>query len=305
MKYFFLLLFPFSLFAQRVERYPVVTSLDSAEVGKRVIFNGVLYENNGDSSWIVIRRNLSEVVHRDSMVDPARWAERTWTLQRVNDSSATQRTWTLQRVNDSSATQRTWTLGRIGDTSAVQKTWTAASIRDSLTGARAWTLNRIRDTATAIRSSMQGGSDPWTYVKLAADFTTSNVAAQNSNLFFTPSANLMYVFEGTLLIRTATATVNPRVGLSWPTGLTDGVGVVRESQAATGTPLFASGNPGAALLVAVGGLPNNTTSWPVEVSGIVIAGASPSGVVRVQLASETSGTNVTIKAGSFIRYRVY
>lgn len=34
-----------------------------------------------------------------------------------------------------------------------------------------------------------------------------------------------------------------------------------------------------------------------------IAGASPSGTIRVQLASETAGTVVTVKAGSFIKYR--
>ena len=36
-----------------------------------------------------------------------------------------------------------------------------------------------------------------------------------------------------------------------------------------------------------------------------VAGASPSGTFRVQLASETAGTNVIMKAGSFIRYRTY
>jgi hypothetical protein len=35
----------------------------------------------------------------------------------------------------------------------------------------------------------------------------------------------------------------------------------------------------------------------------VVAGASPSGTVKVQLASETAGTTVTIKAGSYLRYR--
>jgi hypothetical protein len=64
-----------------------------------------------------------------------------------------------------------------------------------------------------------------------------------------------------------------------------------------------NGNINAALLNAVGGLPNNTQSYPAFLEGMVVAGATPSGTVTVQLASETAGTNVTMKAGSFIKYR--
>lgn len=149
------------------------------------------------------------------------------------------------------------------------------------------------------------GSDPWTYIVLAADVTCSTSAANAGNLGFTPLANTKYEFEAKVMLRTATATVNPRLGLAWPTGLTDGVAQISESQAATGTPLFASGNPNAALLVAVGGLPNTTQSWPALVQGIAIAGASPSGNVRLQIQTETLGTNVFVKAGSFLKYRTY
>ena len=149
------------------------------------------------------------------------------------------------------------------------------------------------------------GSDPWTYIKLSGDFTTTSATAVDvTGLGFAPAANTDYEFRAVLMVRTNTATVNPRVGLAWPTGMTDGAAQIMESQAATGTPLFASGNPNAALLVAVGGLPNTTQSWPVSVRGIVRAGATPSGNVRVQLASETAGTTVTMKAGSYLARRV-
>lgn len=149
------------------------------------------------------------------------------------------------------------------------------------------------------------GSDPWTYAKLGSDFSTGSATAVDvTGLAFTPSANTQYEFEAVLYLRTATATVNPRAGLAWPTGMTDGVAQISESQAATGAPLGASGNPNAALLIAVGGLPNTTQSWPARISGAVMAGASPSGTVRVQLASETAATNVTAKTGSFVRWRV-
>ena len=51
------------------------------------------------------------------------------------------------------------------------------------------------------------------------------------------------------------------------------------------------------------GVPNTTQSWPGFISGEVQMGGSPSGAVQVTLASETAGTNVTMKAGSFLRYR--
>lgn len=149
-----------------------------------------------------------------------------------------------------------------------------------------------------------GGADPWTYAKLTSSFSTSSATAVDvTGLSFTPAANTTYEFDAILMVRTATTTVNPRVGLAWPTGATDGVAMIIESQAATGTPLFAAGNPNAALLIAVGGLPNTTQSWPVKVFGMITMGSSPSGSVRIQLASETAGTNVTMQAGSYLRYR--
>ena len=150
-----------------------------------------------------------------------------------------------------------------------------------------------------------GGSDPWTYVTLAADFTTTSATAVDvTGLAFTPAANTKYEFEAVLLTRTATATVGPRPGLAWPTGMTDGVARIKQTSSAT-AELTTNGNINAALLCAVGGLPTNTQSYPADIKGVVIAGASPSGTVKVQLASETAGTTVTIKAGSFIRYRSY
>jgi hypothetical protein len=150
------------------------------------------------------------------------------------------------------------------------------------------------------------GADPWTFVQVngGLDFTSSNTAAVDvPGLAFTPVANTIYEFEAMVMLRTATATVNPRLGLAWPTGLTDGVVFVQEAQVAIGAAFFATGNPNGAALIAVGGLPNNTQSWPGLIRGFVVAGAAPSGAVRVQLASETGGTNVTIRAKSWLRYR--
>lgn len=153
--------------------------------------------------------------------------------------------------------------------------------------------------------TIPGGSDPWTYVVLASDFTTTSATAVVvTGLAFTPSANTKYEFEAVLMTRTATTTVGPRPGLGWPTGMTDGVATIKQTSSAT-AELTTNGNISAALLCAVGGLPTNTLSYPAAIRGIVVAGATPSGTVKVNLASETAGTTVTIKAGSFLKYRSY
>lgn len=147
-----------------------------------------------------------------------------------------------------------------------------------------------------------GGSDPWTYAKLSQDFSTTSATAVDTGLAFTPSANTSYEFKAILFTRTATTTVGPRPGIAWPTGLTDGVAHIRQESSATAF-VSALGNINAALLAPVGGVPTTTQSYPAIIDGVIIAGASPAGTLKIQLASETAGTSVTLKAGSFIRYR--
>lgn len=149
------------------------------------------------------------------------------------------------------------------------------------------------------------GSDPWTYLTLSSDFTTSSgTAVDVTGLAFTPGANKKYEIEGQFRLRTATATVGPRPGCAWPTGLSDGTITFWTTSSAT-AQLVTNGNISAAVLVAVGGLPTNTLSYPGQVQGNLTAGATPSGTFKIQLASETAGTNVIMKAGSFIKYREY
>ena len=149
-----------------------------------------------------------------------------------------------------------------------------------------------------------GGSDPWTYLRTTSDFTTSSATAVDvTGLAFAPAANERYEIEAHLLIRSNTATVNPRSGWAWATGLTDGTMEIQQAQTVAGGVLFSYGNINASLLIAVGGIPNNTQSWPSRYRGYVMAGASPAGNLRVQLASETAGTVVTVKAGSWLKHR--
>ena len=156
-----------------------------------------------------------------------------------------------------------------------------------------------------ITVSGSGGTDPWVYVKITSDFTTSSATAVDiTTLAFTPGANKNYIVEGQLLLRTATATVGPRPGVAWPTGLTDGAVTIKTPSSAT-AEVQQHGNINAAVLAPVGGLPTTTGSYLSRVDATVVAGASPSGTFRLQLASETAGTVVTAKAGSWIRYREF
>ena len=152
----------------------------------------------------------------------------------------------------------------------------------------------------------QAAADPWAYLQLASDFATSSATAVDvTGLAFTPTANTDYLVEAQLLMRTATATVGARPGIAWPTGgMTDAVAEIRASSSATAQVLV-YGNSAAAVLNANTGLATTTGSFAAKVEATLLMGASPAGNFRLQLASETAGTNVTLKAGSWMRYRTF
>jgi len=153
-----------------------------------------------------------------------------------------------------------------------------------------------------------GGSDPSTYAELASPYTTTSasltsITAGSVTLQFIPVANTVYEFEGLLMLRTATATNNPRTAVAWPTGLTSGVVFMNQTGSTSTTGVYTAGNIGATVQVAAGGLPNNTQDWPCFIRGLVVAGASPSGAVTLQMAAETAGTTMTVQTGSFLKWR--
>lgn len=178
-----------------------------------------------------------------------------------------------------------------------------SDINSALSGKAASGHNHDSEYA-AIGHTHESGSDPWTYVRLTSDFTTSsNTAVAVTGINFAPSANNRYEIYGMFMLRTATATVGPRPGVSWPTGLSDGAARFFTPSSATAN-LNTNGNIAATMIVAVGGLPSTTGSWLGTFEALIVCGASPSGNVQLNLASETAGTVVTMKAGSFIKYRL-
>ena len=150
------------------------------------------------------------------------------------------------------------------------------------------------------------GSDPWVYVALSSNFTTS--AATNTNvtgLAFTPAANLRYHVEGYFLLRTATATVGARPGIAWPTGYSDGAAYMQAPNSLTAVAMQTNTPAAGTANAASTGLAVAARSYAGQMQAILIMGASPSGTFQITLASETAATVVTMAAGSFIRYRAY
>lgn len=148
-----------------------------------------------------------------------------------------------------------------------------------------------------------GGSDPWTLVTLGSNFVTSAATQQAVTSFnFTPAANTRYLIRGWFLLRTATATVGPRPGLTLPTGLSDISYRIFSPNSATAVQTL-NGNTN--TFNASTGVPNTTTSWLASLECLLITGASPSGNFQITLQTETAATNVTMRAGSMFMYRTY
>lgn len=146
-------------------------------------------------------------------------------------------------------------------------------------------------------------SDPWTYVSLGTDFSTSGTANANvTGLAFTPAANKLYAVEGRLLLRSAAATTGPRPGIAWPTGLDDGASQITAPNSNTALAFRAQGAK-TTQNAASTGVPTTTDSYLAILDAVVDTGASPSGNFQITLASEIAASLVTMRAGSFIRYR--
>lgn len=157
--------------------------------------------------------------------------------------------------------------------------------------------------AAGVLEATGGGSDPWTTVILGSDFTISTTSNNTvTGLNFTPSASTTYLVEMFLLVRTATATVGARPGISWPTGLTDAASQITVPNSNTALATRAQGAISTTNAASTG-LPTTTHSYLAMGTALLIVGGSPSGNFQITLASETGGTNVTMRAGSFLMYR--
>ena len=166
----------------------------------------------------------------------------------------------------------------------------AASAPGSPTSGDLWV-----DTSAAI--------DAWTYVYLTSDQTT-NLATPTgiTGMNFTPAANGIYVFEAQLILRTTATGTGPRPGVAWSTGLDDGIASLIQNFNTTSVDLT-YGTAAADFAGQNGGFTSTTVSQMAKMEGTVVAGASPSGTTGLTIQSEIGGTTVSVRKGSWFRWK--
>lgn len=149
-----------------------------------------------------------------------------------------------------------------------------------------------------------GSADPWTAVKLAADFSV-NVTADTdvTGLSFTPAANKTYLVLGYFIVKTSVATTGPRPGLRWPTaGVVQNAARIEAPNSATASALRFAGSTAVANAASTG-LADASNGWFAKCEAVLVTGAAPSGKLQATLASEVAGSAVNMLAGSFLLYR--
>lgn len=101
---------------------------------------------------------------------------------------------------------------------------------------------------------------------------------------------------------TGTTGAAPQPGIVWPTNVGDGVYYVQWAGGATSTqPRY--GNTSATFGSGVDAIADSTGSWPLKIESTFLTTSTTTGNWQLTLRSEVAGTNVTLKEGSWLRYR--
>lgn len=160
-----------------------------------------------------------------------------------------------------------------------------------------------------------GGSDPWTVVKIAADFnnataTQADVTDGTTTLTFTPPANSDWEMEAKIMGLTTVGTNIPRIGLKVAAGANAGYGAVNIiAKAGTGSGLFSTNlgwdNPGSdqSEFSPAGDAPSANVPhiWLFVASGR--SGSSPTAITITMACESAAASTCYIKRGSFLRHR--
>lgn len=149
----------------------------------------------------------------------------------------------------------------------------------------------------------EGGSDPWAYVKLMADASTTSTASIATALAFTPPTNSVVIFEGQLFLQAASITTGARPGVAWPSaGVLQTIARIESPNSATAAAVrFAGG--AASANVAATGIPVANQSAFGQIQGTLATGAVVTGSVVITIASEIAASEVRLMANSWLRWR--
>lgn len=149
-----------------------------------------------------------------------------------------------------------------------------------------------------------GASSGWTYVVLGSDFTTGSTSPQATDLLFTPAANTAYEVEAKLLISSSVNTTAAQPGIDWPaTGpsMDFAAANIYVPQTASGLRFDALSKPDGAS--GATSIPTTSDIYLATLDAYFKASTVSTNFI-VTLESEVASSNVTLKAGSFIRYRI-
>lgn len=138
-----------------------------------------------------------------------------------------------------------------------------------------------------------GGSDPWTWQKLAADVANSTTSlAAVTGLSFTAAANTTYLVEVIGAFQSAATTTGVAVALDIPSGSVVGQILANTSATALAATEQIADN---ATTGATTGVRAVNTNVPVTARFVVAVGAT-GGNVQLQFRSEIAASAVTMKA---------
>lgn len=140
----------------------------------------------------------------------------------------------------------------------------------------------------------EGGGDPWTWIKLAADVANSTVTpAAATGLSFAAAANTMYLVELIGTFQSASATTGIALALDIPSGAVSGMTVHPSS----GTSLAGTEQIADAVTTgATTGVRAGATNVAIRANFIVSVGAT-AGQIQLLFRSEIAASAVTLKAG--------
>ena len=150
-----------------------------------------------------------------------------------------------------------------------------------------------------------GGSDPWTTVQLATDFSSTNTILSPDAVTgwtFTPAADTVYLVEYHALGKAASTATGIRLGRAAGLGGTVECGL-RQVVPNGATGYFFQNIWGTANISGSASASPSATPHYICAHGMLIAGPTPSGSLQITLATETGGSAVTLLAGSIFRYR--
>lgn len=152
---------------------------------------------------------------------------------------------------------------------------------------------------TTTRIGPATGAYPWTEQVLTADYTNTLTTASDVHAGFTPVASTRYLLEATLIVISAATTTGVQIGVTSPTGFSrSAVKVVSAATASTDLISHQAANTFQA------GLAGLTTPTILNVQAFIAFTATPgSGTVRLQARTEVALSQITVCAGSSVRWR--